>query len=318
MALGSADIRLLGRAAKLNVYFGRGQRAPHKPLLLLLAVRRSQQKHSAKAPWSWWRDALTPLLIEYAPSETASPQYPFRRLVGDQLWDIPGLAEFPDNAFVQSANSATVRDLKKGWLDQEDPQGGLSECDHRLLGDDPATADRLVRLLLHRHFPPTTWEDIIFDAGLEHDLNAVVAFPADVAAAATPVPARRRGTAFAVEVLEADDRRCVVCDYDGTDTRPDGIRAVGLDAAHVRWWNIDGPDDLGNGLALCATHHRLFDRGMYGFHPDARELRVSARYTTTRPAGELPSGLEPPTRIEYDHLLWQWQNVFRKPEATSA
>lgn len=318
MTLGAAEMGLLRRAARLSVYAKGGERAPHKPLLLLLAVHRAQHGCSARAPWTWWRDALTFLLHEYAPSGTANPQDPFRRLAGDDLWAIPDLAEFPDDAFVRSARLSAVRDLKKGWLDKHDPQAGLHEADHQLLTEQPLVADRLVRLLLQRHFPPTIWEDVLVDAGAEHDLNAIVAFPADVAAAATPQASRRRTAAFAGQVLEADGRRCLLCGYDGLDTRTDGSRAVGLDAAHVRWWHLDGPDELSNGLTLCATHHRLFDRGMYAFHPTARDLRVSARYATAHPAGDLPNGLHVPLRIETAHLQWQWKNVFRRPEKTAA
>lgn len=41
-----------------------------------------------------------------------------------------------------------------------------------------------------------------------------------------------------------------------------GRVAVGLEAAHVRWWAFHGcPDELANALCLCSLHHRLFDRG---------------------------------------------------------
>lgn len=33
---------------------------------------------------------------------------------------------------------------------------------------------------------------------------------------------------------------------------------------HVRWWAFDSPDDVDNGLCLCALHHKLFDKGVLG------------------------------------------------------
>ena len=40
--------------------------------------------------------------------------------------------------------------------------------------------------------------------------------------------------------------------------------AVGLEAAHIRWWAADGPDEVDNAVALCSLHHKLLDRGAIG------------------------------------------------------
>ncbi len=39
---------------------------------------------------------------------------------------------------------------------------------------------------------------------------------------------------------------------------------MGIEAAHVRSFNFDRPDDLDNGLALCSLHYKRFDRGVLG------------------------------------------------------
>ncbi|HEV7963126.1 MAG TPA: HNH endonuclease [Actinoplanes sp.] len=59
---------------------------------------------------------------------------------------------------------------------------------------------------------------------------------------------------------------------------------VGIDAAHVRWFALDGPDDPDNGLALCVLHHKLFDRGVLGVDLDLR-IHVSTIYTARTSAG---------------------------------
>ena len=91
-----------------------------------------------------------------------------------------------------------------------------------------------------------------------------------------------------------------------------------LEAAHVRWWALDGPDDLDNGLALCILHHKLFDRGMLGLD-DERAVVVSrgftARTTTgcsvydlhgrhlaPRPGTPLPAS---------SHVVWHRTQVFQ-------
>jgi putative restriction endonuclease len=64
-------------------------------------------------------------------------------------------------------------------------------------------------------------------------------------------------------VLEAWDRQCAFCGYDGQITGT----SVAIEAAHVRWFAFDGPDALDNGLALCVLHHKLFDLGSVGTQP---------------------------------------------------
>ncbi|MBT3074843.1 HNH endonuclease [Streptomyces sp. COG21] len=61
-------------------------------------------------------------------------------------------------------------------------------------------------------------------------------------------------------------------------------RPVGLEAAHVRWWSHDGPDEVDNGLCLCSLHHKLFDRGVLGLGEDRRIL-VSQRFVGRSEAG---------------------------------
>src|SRR5262249_326313 len=62
-----------------------------------------------------------------------------------------------------------------------------------------------------------------------------------------------------------------------------GGATVGIDAAHVRWFAFDGPDELDNGLALCSLHHKLFDFGVLGLD-DGHRIRVSSAFTARTPA----------------------------------
>ena len=49
-----------------------------------------------------------------------------------------------------------------------------------------------------------------------------------------------------------------------------------LDAAHIREKHDQGSDDARNGIVLCATHHRAFDRGFFGFDPDSLRFVLKA------------------------------------------
>jgi putative restriction endonuclease len=99
--------------------------------------------------------------------------------------------------------------------------------------------------------------------------------------------------------------------------------SAGIDAAHVRWFNFDGPDDLDNGLALCALHHKLFDLGALGLDLSLRVL-VSAVFNARTSAGravyELHGRLLTPRpgtiTPSADHITWHAREVFKgKPLA---
>ena len=92
---------------------------------------------------------------------------------------------------------------------------------------------------------------------------------------------RRRDPLFRELVLVAYEYRCAMCGYDGRL----GTQAVGLDAAHLRWWAFDGPDTVDNGLCLCSFHHKLLDRGVLGITDD-HEVAVSAHFVGRGRAAE--------------------------------
>jgi putative restriction endonuclease len=58
----------------------------------------------------------------------------------------------------------------------------------------------------------------------------------------------------------------------------------------IRWHAHGGPDEVPNGLAPCALHHRLFDHGVLTVREDLR-LRVAAALSGNSARGLL-EGLE--------------------------
>jgi putative restriction endonuclease len=91
---------------------------------------------------------------------------------------------------------------------------------------------------------------------------------------------RQRSRVWPAAVIEAWDRQCAFCGFDGAA----GGAVVGIEAAHVRWFKLGGPDELDNGLALCSLHHKLFDRGMLGLDEDLTVV-VSQRFSARTPNG---------------------------------
>ncbi|MEX1080452.1 MAG: HNH endonuclease, partial [Halofilum sp. (in: g-proteobacteria)] len=65
--------------------------------------------------------------------------------------------------------------------------------------------------------------------------------------------------------------RCCLCGY---DIRLD-TTVIGLEAAHIMWFQAGGPDVESNGLALCVLHHKIFDLGAFTIAPDKLEVQFS-------------------------------------------
>ncbi|MFJ2877406.1 phosphorothioated DNA-binding restriction endonuclease [Streptomyces sp. NPDC086796] len=292
----------LERAAKLRQWTGNGIRAPHKPLLFLYALGRFQEDADGALRYSAVEEDLKRLLAEYGPANRTTPAYPFHHLVSDGVWDV---------RTERGAGSPGTGVLE---LRAKGATGRLAPELRAALRREPALLGRIARVLLDKHFPPSLHGELCEAVGLE---------PA-VESPTIPAGARRqRDRRMREMVLTAYEYRCAFCGYDGRI----GAMPVGLEAAHVRWWALDGPDDLDNGLCLCALHHKLFDRGVLGVGEGHRILvsqkfvghSPAARQHVTALAGRPLTGPQPGTSpIAAHHRSWHTKQVFRgAPRPTS-
>ena len=218
----------------LNVWSSGGKRAPHKPLLLLLVLGRKSQDLPDEVSFAEIEEKLKDLLVEFGPLRQANhPEYPFWRLQKDGIWkvtsDVP-LIPRPVNGDV------TVMELRQKNARGRLPQSALDE-----LNANPRLLIEAAQSILDSHFPYSLHEDIAAAVGL--------ALTADVR--------HRRDPRFRGKVLMAYEYSCAIC---GLDVRLRNA-TIGLEAAHIKWHQAHGPDVEANGLALCATHHKLFDFG---------------------------------------------------------
>ncbi|MFF5208658.1 phosphorothioated DNA-binding restriction endonuclease [Streptosporangium sp. NPDC000396] len=289
------------RIAGIRRWARGGERAPHKPLLLLYVLGRFQQHGNLPILFNAAEADLKQLLKEYGPPRNTSPGYPFHHLTSDGLW------------LVDTATGPGSPGPELGRLRDSQAAGRLHPDLARALSEDPRLATGIARFLLDANFPPSLHADICRLAGLDLDSLETV-----TTAKPTPVDPVRRDPAFREKVLMAYEYACAFCAYDGW---LDGT-AVGLDAAHVRWWAFDGPDDLANGLCLCVIHHKLFDKGVLGLTLD-RTITVSAKFVgrsasardmvlslAGRSVRDPQPGLD---AIGSDHIDWHGRQVFRTP-----
>ena len=259
----SAD-EVVDRLTSFRQYTHDGKRVPHKPLLVLLALGRLVEDGTTALPWSLAEQKLAALITEYGPpSRTSRPQsaaYPFTRLRSDGIWTLD--REVPDD------NLGPLRDGRV--------TGRLNSELESALRERPSLITAAARRLVEAQFPMTVAPDVLTAVGLDPDY-ALGLLPE----VTDLFERRRRSASWRHSILAAWDRQCAFCGYDGQIAGA----VVGIEAAHVRWFNLGGPDDLDNGLALCSLHHKLLDRGALGLDPDYR-IQVSIAFSARTESGK--------------------------------
>ncbi len=257
----------LERIAGIRRWQRRGARAPHKPLLLLYCLGRLQRTGSTRVSYAEAEPSLKSLLHEYGPARATTPAYPFHHLQTDELW-------------VVETQDGSVPGASPGRLRSSGAVGRLAPDFEQALRREPCLAPLVARTLLDANFPDSLHADICEAVGLDLEGMEVDA------ARARAAKLRARKPEFRQVVLMAYERRCAMCGYDGQLESA----AVGLDAAHLRWWAFDGPDEVANALCLCTLHHKLLDRGALGSSPTEPS---PCRRTSSRAAAPVKSSCSP-------------------------
>lgn len=285
----------LARLTALRQYQGDGKRAPHKPLLVLLALGQMNSAGSSSLAWSVVEDRLGVLLAEFGTSATVSSSsaaYPFTRLRSDGVWEL----------------SRDVPNDNTGPLNEGPIEGHFNPEIEEELRRSPATRNAIARALVESQFPLTIAPDVLTAVGLDPD----VVFSS--AATEAILMARKRDANWRRQIVAAWDRSCAFCGFDGAL----GGSPVGIEAAHIRWFNFEGPDNLDNGLALCSLHHKLLDRGAIGLR-DPGTVVVSTHFSAVGSVGRAVYELHgrelrprPGTTLPAEaYVAWHSSEVFK-------
>ena len=248
---------ILQKFANLNIWKRSGERAPHKPLLVLYAIGKLRQDNRRLIPYSEIDRDLEELLREFGPKRANyRTEYPFWRLRKDSVWEVSD---------ADKIGLTKSGDALKGDLDSYNVSGGFLEAIAQQLQHDSKLASEIIHGLLYAHFPASIHEDILQAAGIEDILQVT-----EIVFAPQISKARKRSPHFRTNILKAYEYKCAICGFDVKL----GDKPVGLEAAHIKWHQAGGPDIEVNGLALCSLHHKLFDRGAFALF-EQLEIRVS-------------------------------------------
>ena len=281
---------VLAAFTRLRVWERGGERAPHKPLLALLALGRWSAVDRTPLRFADIDRPLRALLVEFGPPRRSyHPEFPFWYLRNDGVWEVTPADGYTPRKGHSSPSAKQLRDANAA--------GQFSPAVRTALEQSPGLVADIARVLLEAHFPPSYHDDILAAVGLE--LGVVV----------TVKTARDR--AFRDTVLTAYGCACAVC---GVGVRV-GDALVGVEAAHVRWHAQQGPDTVANGLCLCSLHHKLFDRGAFTLSPDAKRVWVSDLVNGAKAKRTLvrfhDRELRSKTRPSPEFVAWHHREVFK-------
>jgi putative restriction endonuclease len=271
-----------------------------------MALSRLLTTGSSELPWTEMWSQLAALIEEFGPPRAGGKAqraaYPFTRLRSDNVWVLD--------------HEVTDDDVKA--LDRHRVVGRFEDCIESALRADPSLVLAEARTLVESHFPATVAPDVLTAVGLDPD---AVLRSGDVLPDKAAPDAKRRDPRWRSLVLQAWDRQCAFCGYDGQL----GNVSAGVEAAYVRWFAFGGPDALDNGLALCALHHKLFDLGVLGLDTTLR-VQVSETFTARTDEGKRVydlhghelrprSGTSPP---DSKHVSWHTKQVFKGQPLSTA
>lgn len=286
---------------------------PHKPLLLLLALGRIQRGEPRLVEFVEIEPRLKVLLLEFGPTKSeANRHLPFWHLhtdLGGALWDLSGPAALLNRPASTAPNIGELRSNRVA--------GGFHPEIDACLRATPGLVAACAQRVLEKYFPATLHDDIAMAVGVDLDEPAWVAEGTPAYQVNRPGRRRRSGE-FRERVLRAYEFRCCVC---GFDLRIGHVPA-GLEAAHIMWHNVGGPDIEPNGLSLCALHHKLFDLGAFTVEP--HEYRVLFSQHAMSGDRGLSGALEhhgksihlprePDLHPAQEYLGWNMKSVFKKP-----
>ena len=285
----------------IRVWQNGDRRAVHKPLLVLLALSRVNEVAAQSIDWNDAEPLLKRLLEEFGPDGSSNTRhYPFWHLQTDGLWRLDG----PPEILKRPAGATpTLTELRNHHV-----RGGFTETIYTTLKSDPELIGIVAQRIVDAHFPDSIRGDVLDAVGL-----------VQVESMGTPKdPQRRRDPAFRAKVLLAYQYRCAVC---GHDLRM-GQQSIGLEAAHIKWFQANGPDEVPNGIAMCSLHHKVFDLGAFKILPETYQMVFSQHLNGSEAASQRMlayhgSAMILPQAKEYmphpNHLDWHSRQVFKNP-----
>jgi putative restriction endonuclease len=154
---------LIRHFARLNVWTQGDIRAPHKPLLLLLALANLQQGKPRLMSFGEIEDKLEEVITAFGPNRPPHPEYPFWHLRSEKIWEVPQSYTVP---------TTSSGDADRKYLRDHKIQGGFSQEAFALLSSYSDLLERAAMILLDDNYPSSIHQDVLDGVGLEIDVTS--------------------------------------------------------------------------------------------------------------------------------------------------
>ena len=229
---------ILQKFEDLRQWGSGGERAPHKPLLVLYAIGKLLRGTDRFISYTDdIEENLKNLLKEFGPKrDNHNPHFPFWRLQNDEVWEVSDA----DQISLTPSGDPHITDLRNYNV-----SGGFNQTIFQELKNDSQLVYEIIHKLLNKHFPPSIHEDILQAVDIELPIQTFAT--------------KTRPSNFRKNILKAYEYKCAICGFDVKI----GTSPIALEASHIKWKSHGGPSETANGLALCVMHHKLFDLGAF-------------------------------------------------------
>jgi putative restriction endonuclease len=182
--------KLLTKVREVSVWKQGGERAPHKPLLILYALGKLLNGDT-EIRFKKFYDPFKQLLQEFGPPRKSyHPEFPFWYLRTEEFWDIQPATGW---AMKRGGSSPSKSDLMN-----REAVGRFAPAVQHMLLHDSALPGEVVSVVLNNHFPDSIHEDILAATHLDHLQTAKP----------------KRDPKFREQVLRVYGYRCAVCAFD--------------------------------------------------------------------------------------------------------
>ena len=295
-------MKLLEAIDNLNIWKRGDERAPHKPLLILYALARQVLDPDVEFEFSIIEEDIEDLLNEFGKPQQSGRQKvyePFWRLQKDGIWEVCSDGEIG----LDASGSAYVTDLRN-----YNATGFFSAEVAQQIKENPDVALRAAWKLLNEHFTESLHQSILQRVGFDYRVFSAEKYL---------TRKTKRDSRFRQNVLHTYEYSCAVCGFNlRMKTLP-----VGLEAAHIKWHQYGGPDTENNGLALCATHHKLLDSGVLTLSENYRIILSDSIYDPDPENSFIREYHKREIRLPRnrkhspgkDYIRWHREEVFKEP-----
>jgi putative restriction endonuclease len=227
-------------------------RSPHKIFLILIMLARYSKGLTTPVYFEEICEPLIKLLEDFGPpTKKKKPNDPFFHLLNDGIWVwVDGKEKLVN---INKNNAPTIKQLTG-------VSANFTQKIHKQLLDNFSIIPQIVNNLISNLFPESFHDEILESLGITLPSNLIIQIR------------RARDPNFRLSVLKAYDFKCVVCGFSLIINN----KFVGLESAHIKWHESNGPDEINNGLSMCSLHHKMFDRGVFTLDKDSRKWVFSS------------------------------------------